>query len=211
MPLLHQLVEQCLRLLEVGRVKALGEPAIERCQEVVRFLALALLLPQSAQARGGSQLPRSGLLTAGHGQCLLEAGFGLGCIWDGSPAAVTRPGADMPRPACSPGRSPLSLPGRRPAGAALLQSGRRLWQPPRAGPDRAVASSSCPMASKAAWAWRSCARPVALSPCMASAQPRHNVPNPTRTETPARSPGSEGRRPAPAPQAPHGDGDIARP
>jgi hypothetical protein len=43
-------VKQRLRLLEVGGVKALGEPAVDRGEELARFAALALLLPQAAQA-----------------------------------------------------------------------------------------------------------------------------------------------------------------
>ena len=38
---------------------------------------LALLLPQAAQAHGGPQIQRSGLLAAGHVQGLQEAGFRL--------------------------------------------------------------------------------------------------------------------------------------
>ena len=41
-----QFFEQGFGLLQVGSVKALGKPAIDRCQQVVGFLALALLLPQ---------------------------------------------------------------------------------------------------------------------------------------------------------------------
>src|SRR5712691_8956848 len=78
---LRQFVEQCLSLLEIGGVKPLGEPAVDRCQELVGFGTLTLLLPQTDQAHGGSQLPGFGLLAAGNGEGLLEAGFGLGRIW----------------------------------------------------------------------------------------------------------------------------------
>ena len=60
-----ELLQQCLGLLQVGRVKALGEPAIDRCQEFMGFRALALLLPQAAQTHGGAQLQRFGLLAIG--------------------------------------------------------------------------------------------------------------------------------------------------
>src|SRR5215471_9691117 len=63
--------------LQVSSIKALREPAIDRCQEVSGFGALALLLPQACQAHGGPQLPGCGLLLAGHGPRLLEAGFRL--------------------------------------------------------------------------------------------------------------------------------------
>ena len=71
----RQLIQQRLGLLEVPRVKAFGEPMVDRGEQVVRFLALALPLPQPGQAHGGPQLPRLGLLAAGHGEGLLEAGF----------------------------------------------------------------------------------------------------------------------------------------
>ena len=51
---LRQRIQQCLRLLQISRVKALGEPAVDGCQQRVGFGALALLLPQARQAGGGS-------------------------------------------------------------------------------------------------------------------------------------------------------------
>src|SRR5215510_16004521 len=51
--LARELLQQGLGLLQVGGVKALGEPAIDRGQQVMRLLALTLLLPQPAQAHGG--------------------------------------------------------------------------------------------------------------------------------------------------------------
>src|SRR5215831_8275915 len=47
-----QLFQQRLGLLQVGGVEALGEPAVDRGQELARFHALALLLPQARQAHG---------------------------------------------------------------------------------------------------------------------------------------------------------------
>src|SRR5262244_2669940 len=64
-PSLLQLRQQGLRLLEVCRVKALGEPAIDRGQELARILPLALVLPQSAQTHRRPQLQRFRLLVAG--------------------------------------------------------------------------------------------------------------------------------------------------
>jgi len=63
--------------LQVGGVKALGEPAINRCQQRPRFGLLTLLLPQARQAGGGAQLPEFGLLAAGDVQGLLETGLCL--------------------------------------------------------------------------------------------------------------------------------------
>src|SRR5215472_9670842 len=72
-----QFVEQRLGFLEVSGVKALGEPAVDGCQQRTRLGLLALLLPQACQAYGGPQLPGLGLLLAGNGPRLLETGFRL--------------------------------------------------------------------------------------------------------------------------------------
>ena len=48
-----ELFQQRFGLLEVGRVKALGEPAIDRCQERAGFDPLALVLLQARQAHRG--------------------------------------------------------------------------------------------------------------------------------------------------------------
>ena len=78
-----QRVEERLGVLQVSRVKPLGEPAIDRCEQVIGLSALALLLPQAGQAHRRAQLPGFGLLATGNDQGLLEAGFRLGDIWDG--------------------------------------------------------------------------------------------------------------------------------
>ena len=72
--------EQCLGFLEVGGVKALGEPAVDRREQSVRFHALALLLPQPPQAHGGAQFQRLRLLAAGNGEGVVETGFGLSVL-----------------------------------------------------------------------------------------------------------------------------------
>jgi hypothetical protein len=78
-----QLCQQRLRLLEVGRVKALGEPAINQCQERVRFVPLGLLLPEARQAHGGPERQRLLLLAGGDIQSPLQPGFRfrLRCPW----------------------------------------------------------------------------------------------------------------------------------
>ena len=78
-----QLLKQCFGLLHIRRVKPLGEPFIHRGQPVVGLLALVLGLPQASQAGGGAEFPGFGLLAAGNGQGLLEAGFRLGRLRDG--------------------------------------------------------------------------------------------------------------------------------
>ena len=51
-----QLFQQDLRVLKVGRVKALREPAIDRGQQLTGSGTLALALPQPTQAYGRPQL-----------------------------------------------------------------------------------------------------------------------------------------------------------
>ena len=47
-------VQQCFRILQVCRIKTLGEPVIHRGEEVMGFLMFALLLPELSQAGGDS-------------------------------------------------------------------------------------------------------------------------------------------------------------
>src|SRR4029453_5767883 len=68
-------LEECLSLLQVRGVKALREPAVDFCQQLARVVALALLLPQPCQTRGGPQFQGLGLLVAGNVEGSLEAGF----------------------------------------------------------------------------------------------------------------------------------------
>ena len=51
---LRQRLQQRLRLVQVSGVKALGEPMVDWCEEVMGFSAFPLLLPESSQAGGGS-------------------------------------------------------------------------------------------------------------------------------------------------------------
>src|SRR5215831_18616783 len=73
----RQLLQQRLSLLQVGRVKPLGEPAIHLRQQLPGFVALALLLPQSTQAHRRPQLQGLGLLAAGKSEGLMKTGLWL--------------------------------------------------------------------------------------------------------------------------------------
>src|SRR5215471_4036108 len=73
---LRQCLQQRLRLLQVSGVKSLSEPVVDWCQQRMCFGALALVLPEASEARGGAQLPGFGLLVAGNGESVLEADFG---------------------------------------------------------------------------------------------------------------------------------------
>ncbi len=69
----HQFFEQGSGLQQVGHVKPLGEPAVDLRQQLVGCCALALRLPQPAQAHGGAQFEGLRLLLAGKGAGLLKA------------------------------------------------------------------------------------------------------------------------------------------
>src|SRR6516165_1019914 len=75
-PSLRQLVEQGLGLLQVQRVKALGEPAIDRRQQITGFVTSTLLLEQPGKAGRGTQFERFRLLAAGKLEAGPQARFG---------------------------------------------------------------------------------------------------------------------------------------
>src|SRR5712692_1220519 len=56
----RQLVEQCLGVLQIYRVKPLAEPAVDLRQQLSRFGPLPLALPHPAQAHRRLQLPPPG-------------------------------------------------------------------------------------------------------------------------------------------------------
>jgi hypothetical protein len=58
--------------LQVGRVKAFGEPAVDRGQEFTSLGELALLLPEAAQACGGTQFQGPGVLVSGDIERMLQ-------------------------------------------------------------------------------------------------------------------------------------------
>src|SRR5215472_3850395 len=60
-----QLLQQRLRLFQIGRVEPLGEPAINGGEKVEGFGAAALVAAEPGEARGGAQFPELGLLLLG--------------------------------------------------------------------------------------------------------------------------------------------------
>src|SRR4051794_41903624 len=54
----HALCKQCLCVPQIGGVKALGEPAVDRCEQLVGCGTLALLLPQAGEGPGGAPVFR---------------------------------------------------------------------------------------------------------------------------------------------------------
>src|SRR5262249_4404447 len=67
-------------LLEVGGVKAFGEPGVDRGQQVVGFSTLVLVPPQACQAHDGAQLQRLRLLAAGNPDGLEKTAFRLSVL-----------------------------------------------------------------------------------------------------------------------------------
>src|SRR6516162_5709733 len=65
-----EFVEQCFCPLEIGDVEALGEPAVDRGEQVAGCGAASLVAPQSGKARGGAQLPQLGFLLSGDAESL---------------------------------------------------------------------------------------------------------------------------------------------
>jgi len=51
-----QLCQQRFGLLEVCRIESLREPAIDFCQQLAGFGALALALPEATQAGGSTEV-----------------------------------------------------------------------------------------------------------------------------------------------------------
>jgi hypothetical protein len=45
-------IEQRLRLLQIARVEAFGEPTVDRSEKLARFLPLALIAPEAGGNRG---------------------------------------------------------------------------------------------------------------------------------------------------------------
>src|SRR5262249_6735381 len=77
---LAQLVEHCLRILEVGRVEAFGEPAVDRREQVMGFGTAALVAAELGEGDGGAQFPELGPLLLGDRQGLfieLRGGVGI--------------------------------------------------------------------------------------------------------------------------------------
>jgi hypothetical protein len=76
----RQCIKQCLGVLQVRGVKTLGEPTVDRGQQLVRIGAPALLLPQPTEAHRRPQLQRLGLLPARHFEGLMKGRFAMGAV-----------------------------------------------------------------------------------------------------------------------------------
>ena len=57
-----QLVEQRLGLLQIERVEAFGEPAVDRSENFSGLIPLALIVPEPRHGRRGAEFPGFSLL-----------------------------------------------------------------------------------------------------------------------------------------------------
>ena len=78
---LTERVEQRLRLLQIERVKAFGEPAVDRSEKLAGLIPLALIAPEPRHAHCGAQLPGLCLLLTRYRERALEIRFRFCRIW----------------------------------------------------------------------------------------------------------------------------------
>ena len=147
-------VEQRLRALQVGQIKALGEPRGHGHEQVASLGGFALVAPELGEAGGSPELPGLRRLTRATFDRALKCGtrlvrssavrqgcqklpaqamqFGLRPTLPVRSTAARASSTYRPRPppvVRSPGEGPLEKPGRRshPLGAAFLQSASPRW------------------------------------------------------------------------------------
>lgn len=63
---LSQLIEQGLSLFQIGSVKSLGEPVVDRCEKVAGFFQFTLLSPQPDETRRSAEFERLRTLIVGN-------------------------------------------------------------------------------------------------------------------------------------------------
>src|SRR5450631_1885560 len=74
-----QLVDECLRLFQIGSIEPLGEPVVFDREEVAGFGVATLVAAQPGEAHGGAQFPELGALLLGGAQgSAIEFLSGLG-------------------------------------------------------------------------------------------------------------------------------------
>jgi hypothetical protein len=68
----RQLLQQGLRLLQIARVEAFSEPAVNRSKQFARLLRSALITPEPSQARRRAEFPGLSLLVTRDSERALE-------------------------------------------------------------------------------------------------------------------------------------------
>ncbi len=77
---MSEIFKQGFCVLQIGRVKPLGEPPVHWRQQVGGVLALVLGLPQTSEAGGGAEFLGLCLLATGDGEGVVETGCSVGRI-----------------------------------------------------------------------------------------------------------------------------------
>jgi len=85
----RKLVEQCLGLLQNGRIKALSEPAVDWCEEIASGIAFALLAPEPGETDRGAQFPELRALLLRDADGLGKAPFGAGEFMTGAWSGIS--------------------------------------------------------------------------------------------------------------------------
>jgi hypothetical protein len=80
MDLRRQLLQQCLRFLQIERVETSRKPPINRSEQFACFPHLALVTPEAPEAQGGAEFPGLRSLLVGDCECALEVRFSFRCI-----------------------------------------------------------------------------------------------------------------------------------
>src|SRR5271155_4477312 len=75
-----QLIQQRLRLLQIERVEAFGEPAVDRSEQFTSLLPFPLITPQPRRARRRAQFPGLRLLLPRDRKRALEIDLRFRCI-----------------------------------------------------------------------------------------------------------------------------------
>ena len=78
-----QFIEQCFCVNQISRIEAFAEPIIDRSQQVIGFLALPLLSPETSQAGGGAKFPRFSALILGDCKGLVKGCLGFSAVVSG--------------------------------------------------------------------------------------------------------------------------------
>src|SRR5690242_17730650 len=71
-----KLIEQRLGFDQIRRVEALGEPAVDRGEEIVSIRDLALIPPEAGEAGAGAEFPKFRALPSCHFERFTKASFG---------------------------------------------------------------------------------------------------------------------------------------
>ena len=166
---LKKLGQQCLGLLQNGRIEAFSEPAVDRLEEIAGCIALALFAPEPGETDRSAQLPELRTLLLRDADGLGEAALGSG---ESSPLR-----SNSPRTRCNSASANLS------PVSAISRSASTRWPSPRSRCFALLSASAsnvrakgkkttAPVARYSATPARSNAIPSAVWPLSVSPHPR---------------------------------------